>query len=311
MPKTITVYGASGQQGGAVVEAIKRHPTLSKLYHVRGVTRDRSQPNLRRDIDWIEADLNDPESVCAATTGSDAVFASTNFWESMSLSTEIQQGKNVADAAKSSNVRHLIWSSLPPIAKISAGSIKHALHFDSKAQVQQYIEAIKHDSFASTHIMPGVFMQNFQGLITNSNGQNRLMAYPWDERQTRIPLIDATIDIGTYVVAILSLGLSSPTTVDGQSFQAVSEWLDPRQMVETLSRVTGQPYRYSEVSLEQFKAFMPLAMADELVDTVRLVREYEYYGQGAEGRQAEDDRQLGLHASDKFTWEEYVRKLEL
>jgi uncharacterized protein YbjT (DUF2867 family) len=40
MSKLITVFGATGNQGGSVIEAILADSELSKEFKVRGVTRD-------------------------------------------------------------------------------------------------------------------------------------------------------------------------------------------------------------------------------------------------------------------------------
>jgi uncharacterized protein YbjT (DUF2867 family) len=39
MSKILTVFGATGSQGGSVVRTILNHPTLSLEYKIRGVTR--------------------------------------------------------------------------------------------------------------------------------------------------------------------------------------------------------------------------------------------------------------------------------
>lgn len=44
--------------------------------------------------------MNDKVSVLKAIQGSYAVFAVTNYWEKIDMQLEIQQGKNMADAAK-------------------------------------------------------------------------------------------------------------------------------------------------------------------------------------------------------------------
>lgn len=44
MAKLITVFGATGQQGGSVIRAILQDDTLSKEFKVRGITRDISKP---------------------------------------------------------------------------------------------------------------------------------------------------------------------------------------------------------------------------------------------------------------------------
>lgn len=52
-----------------------------------------------------------------AMKGSSAVFTVTNYWEKMDMQLEIQQGKNLADAAKRNGVEHYIWSSLLNVTK--------------------------------------------------------------------------------------------------------------------------------------------------------------------------------------------------
>jgi uncharacterized protein YbjT (DUF2867 family) len=45
MSKIITVFGATGNQGGSVVKAILGNVELSKTYKIRAVTRDVSKPS--------------------------------------------------------------------------------------------------------------------------------------------------------------------------------------------------------------------------------------------------------------------------
>ena len=44
--------------------------------------------------------MNDKALLVKAFTGATAVFGVTNYWETMSTDAEIQQGKNLVDAAK-------------------------------------------------------------------------------------------------------------------------------------------------------------------------------------------------------------------
>ena len=54
-------------------------------------------------------------SLKEAFEGSYAVFGVTNFWETASKKTELEQGHNIADAAKEAGVEVFIWSSLPHV----------------------------------------------------------------------------------------------------------------------------------------------------------------------------------------------------
>lgn len=44
MSKLITVFGATGNQGGSVVKHILADAELSKSFKIRGITRDTSKP---------------------------------------------------------------------------------------------------------------------------------------------------------------------------------------------------------------------------------------------------------------------------
>lgn len=44
MSKIITVFGATGNQGGSVIKSILADSTLSKEFKIRGITRDTSKP---------------------------------------------------------------------------------------------------------------------------------------------------------------------------------------------------------------------------------------------------------------------------
>jgi uncharacterized protein YbjT (DUF2867 family) len=44
MSKLITVFGATGKQGGSVIRSILADPLLSKEFKIRGVTRDPTKP---------------------------------------------------------------------------------------------------------------------------------------------------------------------------------------------------------------------------------------------------------------------------
>lgn len=44
MSKIITVFGATGNQGGSVIKHLLADPVLSKEFKVRGITRDVTKP---------------------------------------------------------------------------------------------------------------------------------------------------------------------------------------------------------------------------------------------------------------------------
>ncbi len=44
MHKILTVFGATGNQGGSVIAAVLQDPVLSKTFKIRAVTRDSTKP---------------------------------------------------------------------------------------------------------------------------------------------------------------------------------------------------------------------------------------------------------------------------
>lgn len=74
---SITIFGATGIQGGSVL----RHLLQSdKAYKIRAVTRDPSKPAARKlaeqGCEVVKAELGDREEVDKAVAGQDLVFVS-------------------------------------------------------------------------------------------------------------------------------------------------------------------------------------------------------------------------------------------
>jgi uncharacterized protein YbjT (DUF2867 family) len=104
MSKLLVITGATGKQGGSVINSILSDPSLSSTFKLRGVTRDTSKPASKaleeRGVEMVSANLDDKASLEAALKGAYGVFAVTDFWAHMDMETEVRQGKNICDAAK-------------------------------------------------------------------------------------------------------------------------------------------------------------------------------------------------------------------
>src|SRR5258708_23601459 len=74
--KTIAVFGATGQQGGAVVRALKDRGA----FKVRALTRDPAKHRALAD-EVVEANLDRPGTLRAALEAAHGVFLVTNFWQ--------------------------------------------------------------------------------------------------------------------------------------------------------------------------------------------------------------------------------------
>lgn len=102
-------------------------------------------------------------------------------WEYFSKDVEVAQGRNIADACKDAGVSHLVWSSLAHADKgkissccrgpssvnilflpVSNGELVHMKHFDSKAEVEEYIREL---GVPATFFYAGCYMSNFPGAL--------------------------------------------------------------------------------------------------------------------------------------------------
>ena len=68
--KILTVIGATGRQGGSVVKFVGEHPCLSAEYSIRAVVRDPAKATLPDNVEVVQGDLNDVESLKQAFSGS-------------------------------------------------------------------------------------------------------------------------------------------------------------------------------------------------------------------------------------------------
>ncbi len=84
--KIITVFGATGAQGGGLARAILADP--SSGFSVRAITRkpesDAARALAAAGAQVVSADMDDAASVRQAMAGAYGAFCITNFWEHFS-----------------------------------------------------------------------------------------------------------------------------------------------------------------------------------------------------------------------------------
>jgi hypothetical protein len=141
----LTVFGATGAQGGGLARAILADPL--RRFRLRAVTRKpafarRPRAGRGRRRDRV-ADLDDPSSVRRAMVGAHGAFCVTNFWEHLSPAKEYRQATAMAQAAKAEGVAHVIWSTLEDTREyVSVGSGRlpvligryNVPHYDAKGE---------------------------------------------------------------------------------------------------------------------------------------------------------------------------------
>ncbi|MEO8210504.1 MAG: NmrA/HSCARG family protein, partial [bacterium] len=192
----ILVTGATGAQGGSVAHFLAK----SGKYKVRALTRDAHSKKAAalgpEGVEVVEGNLDDKESLVKAMKGCYGVFGVTNFWEHFDK--EAQQGRNLIDAVRESNIEHFVLSSLPPVNKISGGELSSP-HFDIKAEYEDYAKSLKLNT-TFTHV--AFYLDNFIGFFPLKKGEdgNFHFGFPQGEK-TKLGGV-ASGDIGGVITGI-------------------------------------------------------------------------------------------------------------
>ncbi|RYP40791.1 hypothetical protein DL767_001437 [Monosporascus sp. MG133] len=295
--KVLTVFGATGKQGGSVVEAVLADKKLSSEFKIRAITRDVNKPAARdlaaKGVDVVAADLSTAESAAPAVQGAHTVFVVTNFWETMSAKTEEAQGRAVTDAAKAAGVQHLIFSTLLNVSEATDGRLTHIVHFDSKARIAQYMRG---SGVPSSFVMPGVFMNDFIHFIRKGEDGDYDLALPIDGDKSRMPMLLASADTGRFV----KIAIKNYPEYVGKDILAASAYMTPNQLMSEWSEVMGKKGKYVQLSEDVFKSTLPPPTAQVIYENMLLMEEPGYYAGG------DLNPFLNLLDEKPTTWKQFV-----
>ena len=226
--KTVLVTGATGRQGGAVV----RH-VLPKGWKLRALTRHRDSyaaKNLAdQGIELMQGDLEDPTALERAARGVYGIFSVQDFW-AVGARSEVQQGKNLAEAGKRAGVEHFVYSSVGGAERKSGID-----HWESKWEIEKHIRKL---GLPATMLRPAAFMENYYidqveiGIL-----KGKLMdPIRGDKPYQTI----ATEDIGAFA----ALAFERPKEFIGLELEIAGSELTNPETAETFSRVLGKPVKF-------------------------------------------------------------------
>ena len=253
MSKVLAVFGATGRQGGAVIDYVLNDTELSQEYKIRAITRDTNSKNakqLEEKVEVVQADMRNRASLETALTGAHTVFAMTTpSFGHNALEIEYNSGKTIADVAVEKLVQHIIFSTLPAATEISGGKYTKITPCDAKAKAQQYIQGLP---IKSAFYSPAFFMENFQS--PNFQAPQKSSDGTWVlarhmSPKTQSYYIDVDEDTGKFIGAILA----DPDKFEGKTVCAASALYSWEEVAAIMSEVTGKTVVYKQISLEEFK----------------------------------------------------------
>src|SRR5438093_8067227 len=294
--KLIAVFGATGQQGGGVVRALR----ASGQFKVRALTRN---PTKHRELadEAVEADLNRPETLKAALEGAHGVFLVTNFRESGA--DEVKQATAAVRAAKDAGVQHFVWSTLPNVEAISGGKFD-VPHFTGKAKIDRIVKeaGFPHHTFV---IAPGYY-QNFVGFLAPQKQADGSVgwALPLDPDVRCLHMGDIR-ELGHIVAGAFA---HPDEAGNGEYLPLVGDFMSFNEIVETLNR-QGHSFSYKQVPKESFAGSFP--GAKEIAETFSYWEAHTYLGSDSSDQIALANKVAGREPTRFSTWagENYPRQL--
>ena len=255
--KVIAVVGATGAQGGGLVRAIAHEPASG--FAVRALTRDTSSDRAKAlsvlGAEVVAADLDDAESLKRAFAGCYGAFCLTNFWEHFSPERELAQAKALAQAAKQTGVRHVVWSTLEdtrrwvPLTDQRMPTLmgKYKVpHFDAKGEADAEFTKL---GLPVTLLATSFYWENMisfgMGPKMGLDGTLTLSLPMGDKRLSGI----AVEDIGKCCFGVFKRGQE----FIGKSIGIAGEHLTGLEMAAAMTTALGKPVTYSSVPFEVFR----------------------------------------------------------
>src|SRR5690348_1024621 len=237
--KVVLVTGATGRQGGGVV----RH--LLKGWKLRALSRKPDSAAARslasQGLEVVQGDLEDSASLDRAARGVYGIYSVQDFW-AVGAKREVQQGKNLADAAKKAGVEHFVYSSVGGAERNSGID-----HWESKWEVEKYIRRL---GLPATILRPVAFMENYYvdkveiGIL-----KGKLM----DPIRADKPYQTiATDDIGRFT----ALAFERPREFIGSELEIAGSELTNPEAAQVFSRVLGRPVKFQRLPMPMVRLFL-------------------------------------------------------
>jgi uncharacterized protein YbjT (DUF2867 family) len=276
--KIITIFGATGAQGGGLAHAILQDKNGS--FGVRAVTRDINSDKAKElaqlGAEVVAADIDDPISVENALRGAYGAFFVTFFWAHFSAEKEKAEAAIYVEAAKKADLKHAIWSTLEDVREYVPlndqrmptlhGRYK-VPHFDGKGESDKLFTAA---GIPTTFLMASFYWDNFiyfgSGPKRGEDGKLALTLPIGNAKMAGI----AAEDIGKCAYGVFKRG----TEMVGKRIGIAGEQLTGNEMADELSKALGEQVVYNKISADVFRGF-GFPGADDLGNMFQFYDEFE------------------------------------
>jgi uncharacterized protein YbjT (DUF2867 family) len=240
----ILVTGATGAQGGSVARAL----LAAGKFTVRILTRDPHSESARAlenaGARVAKGNFNDIKSLEKAMKGCYGVFGVTNFWEHYEH--EFQHGKNLADAVKTSGVKHFVLHTLADYHKLSGGLYK-VPHCDIKAALQNYCRDLH---LPASFVQLAFYYENFFNFFPLQQMEDGSYSFGFPQGDTKLAMASVE-DLGPVVAAIFD----HPKEYIGRTVGVVGSDATCAEYAAQMSEVLGKVVRFQYIPREVYAEF--------------------------------------------------------
>ncbi|TFK74369.1 nmrA-family protein [Pluteus cervinus] len=260
--KLILVIGATGAQGMAIIPALlaPSEDGTPSPFAIRALTRNPTSRRARElealGVELFKGAFDNLPSLAKAFEGCYGAFVNTDTY-TVGEEREIYAGIKIYEAARRTNtMRHLVWSNLDYGSKLgNYNPIYKTEHHDAKGIVQEFLKGQPSskdvDGLAWTSVTSGVYMEML----------NYPLCGPLNKRQDGTVIFASPIGDGCMpMIALSDLGWWVRYTLDhrretsGRDLQIASDMVGWDYLVETFTRVTGQPAIHKRLTLDEWFA---------------------------------------------------------
>lgn len=301
--------GATGAQGGGLVRAILDDPQGG--FTVRAITRDVNSDKAKKlaqaGAEVVSADLDDKDSVKRAFKGSYGAYCVTFFWNHFSPEKETTHAKNMAQAAKEADVKHVIWSTFEdtrkwvPLSNSRMPTLMEKYkvpHFDSKADADAFFIEL---GLPVTFLRTSYYWDNMINFgMGPKKGSDGKFAITMPMGDKKLPGIAAE-DIGKCAYGIFKRGQE----FIGKTIGVAGEHLGGTEMAAALTKALGQQVSYNAVSPDVFRGF-GFPGAEDMGNMFQFKRDFEEDYRGS--RNVDTSRSLNPELQSFEKWLEKNKK---
>lgn len=223
----VTVFGATGKIGNQILLRLSKAevPTLA-------ITRDLQKAVALPFVEWLQADMNNKQSLLPTMLTGSTVFLVSPMSEHM-----VEGQTNVIRTAQANHVGHVV--------KLSSGAVDKTAHLPIAIAHGQIEATLQESGLPWTMLRPNGFMQNWLNELAQTVRQERkIYEATGDGKRTYIDLRD--------IAEVAAQILLSPQLHAGRAyFLTGSQAVNYAQIAGYISQAIGEEVSYVALTADQ------------------------------------------------------------